>query len=176
MIGIFLTHGDNPDWFTFLVLEEEEKGTGIDHKKSSTLGNRDIHRYPHASKRSVTTIKGIANRPPRPPPSSSNSQPPPAADSSLGDSFDITVICATERGGITYRSARSTARPEAAGVAGDPRGIPRIRGLGKNDQDVQRRDNHRPWQLRTAEWHASPPSFRLRDGVAGRGRLRSELC
>lgn len=39
----------------------------------------------------------------------------------------------------------------------------------QNDQNVQRRDNHRPWQLRTAEWHASPPSFRLHAAIAARG-------
>lgn len=134
-IGIFLTQ-DNPDWFTFLVLEEEEKGTGIDHKKSSTLGNRDIHRYLHASKRSVTTIKGIARSPrgprgcppPRlPPPIPTPPTPPLATRSILQWS---ALPSEGDRGGITYRSARST-WPEAAGVAGDPRGIPRIRGRQK---------------------------------------------
>lgn len=134
-IGIFLTQ-DNPDWFTFLVLEEEEKGTGIDHKKSSTLGNRDIHRYLHASKRSVTTIKGIAKRPPRPSSSSiaaSNSNPP---DSSLGDSFDITVICATERGrqrgnhlsiGSIYVARSRRGGWRSTGDSADPRPAKTIR-------------------------------------------------
>lgn len=133
-IGIFLTQ-DNPDWFTFLVLEEEEKGTGIDHKKSSTLGNRDIHRYLHASKRSVTTIKGIARSPEAVLLLDCRLQfQPPRL--SLGDSFDITVICATERGrqrgnhlsiGSIYVARSRRGGWRSTGDSADPRPAKTIR-------------------------------------------------
>lgn len=134
-IGIFLTQ-DNPDWFTFLVLEEEEKGTGIDHKKSSTLGNRDIHRYLHASKRSVTTIKGIARSPrgprgrppPRLPPPIPTPPTPPLATRSIlqwsalpseGDpergnhlSIGSIYVARSRRGG--WRSTGDSADPRPA--------------------------------------------------------------
>lgn len=141
-IGIFLTQ-DNPDWFTFLVLEEEEKGTGIDHKKSSTLGNRDIHRYLHASKRSVTTIKGIARSPEavllldcR-----LQFQPPRLLPWRLVRYYSDLRYRARETEGespIDRLDLRGQKPPGWLAIHGGFRGS----AAGKNDQDVQRRDNH----------------------------------
>lgn len=144
-IGIFLTQ-DNPDWFTFLVLEEEEKGTGIDHKKSSTLGNRDIHRYLHASKRSVTTIKGIARSPRGP-----RGRPPPRLPPPIPTPRLLPWRLVRYYSDLRYRARETEGESpiDRLDLRGQkPPGWLAIHGgfrgsaAGKNDQDVQRRDNH----------------------------------